>query len=348
MSSESVHQRRERFAVHFYRFLLLVYPRSFRDAFGCEMVQTFRDCYRDALQQDGALGAVRLWGGLLADLMVATVTERMRVLVAQLQRLFGPEPQRLRFSGVPAFEVALRTDIGRVRARNEDRGDYVIPDDAGTFANKGALFVIADGMGGHAMGDVASDIAVRTVREAYYQHTTGDVATALAAAIREAHAAIQRQTPADVTMGSTCVAAVILGETAYVANVGDSRAYLVREGQIRQISRDHSLVAELVRAGLLTEEQARTHEQRNLIYRSLGCAGDVEVDLFTEPVCAGDTLVLCSDGLSALVEDDELRAVVETCAPEDCVRTLIERANERGGPDNITAVVAHVSRCQAG
>lgn len=343
MSSQPV-RRRERLAVRLYRFLLLVHPRSFRDAFGCEMVQTFYDCYRDALLQDGARGAARLWVGLLSDLMVAAATERVRLLVAQIQRLLGSEPQRLQLSGVPAFEVALRTDIGRVRARNEDRGDYVIPDDAGTFANKGALFVIADGMGGHEMGDVASDIAVRTVRKAYYQHTADDVTTALAAAIREAHAAIQRQTPADVMMGSTCVAAVILGKMAYVANVGDSRAYLVRDGQIRQISRDHSLVAELVRAGLLTQEQARTHEQRNLIYRSLGCAGDVEVDLFTEQVRDGDTLVLCSDGLSALVEDDELRAVVETNTPDDGVRTLIERANARGGPDNITAVVARVSR----
>lgn len=342
MSSKPLRQR-VRFAERLYRCLLLAHPRAFRESYGQEMIQTFRDCYRDAYGQGGAVGVARLWAGLLHDLAVAAATQRLRALVVRLQRLFAQEPQ-LRFSGVPAFEVALRTDIGRVRARNEDCGTYVIPDDADTFADKGALFVIADGMGGHAMGDVASDIAVRTVRETYYQHSEGDIATALTAAMREAHAAIQRQAPPDVVMGSTCVAAVIQGETAHVANVGDSRAYLVHDGQIRQISHDHSLVAELVRAGLLTEEQARTHEQRNLIYRSLGCPGEVEVDLFTEQVCEGDTLVLCSDGLSALVEDDELRTVVETSEPEESVRTLIERANERGGPDNITAVVARVSR----
>ncbi|HLZ22828.1 MAG TPA: Stp1/IreP family PP2C-type Ser/Thr phosphatase [Ktedonobacterales bacterium] len=343
MSSKPIRQR-ARFAERIYRCLLLAHPRAFRESYGQEMIQTFRDCYRDAHEQGGAMGVARLWAGLLHDLAVAGATHRLRALVARFQRLFAPEPQHLRFSGIPAFEVALRTDIGRVRERNEDCGTYVIPEDAETFAGKGALFVIADGMGGHAMGDIASDIAVRTVREAYYQHSEGDIAAALTAAIREAHAAIQRQAPPDVVMGSTCVAAVIQGETAYVANIGDSRAYLVRDGQIRQISRDHSLVAELVRAGLLTEEQARTHEQRNLIYRSLGRAGDVEVDLFTEQVRDGDILVLCSDGLSALVEDDELRAVVETCEPEESVRTLIERANGRGGPDNITAVVARVSR----
>lgn len=342
MSSSHI-QQRERIAVRVYRTLLLAHPRSFRDAFELEMVQTFRDCYRDALEQAEASGIARLWAGLLYDLAKAAATERLRLLVVRIQRVFGAERQQMRLSVAPAFEVALRSDIGRVRARNEDCGAYVIPEDAETIADKGALFVIADGMGGHAMGDVASDIAVQTVREAYYRHSAGDVTTALADALREAHAAIQRQAPPDVIIGSTCVAAVIQGETAYVANVGDSRAYLVRDGQIRQISRDHSLVAELVRAGLLTEEEARTHEQRNLIYRSLGGSGDVEVDLFTEEVRGGDTLVLCSDGLSTLVEDDELRVIVETSEPEAGVRTLIERANERGGTDNITAVVARVN-----
>ena len=346
MSSKPIRQRAG-FAERIYRILLLAHPRAFRDAYGHEMMQTFRDCYRDALQQGGTGGIALLWADLLRDLAVAVATEWLRTLAARLQRLVGPGPQQLRFSGSPAFEVALRTDIGRKRARNEDCGAYVIPEDAETFAGKGALFVIADGMGGHAMGDVASDITVRTVREAYYRYSVGDVTTALTDAIQQAHAAIQRQAPPDVLMGSTCVAAVVQDEIAYVANVGDSRAYLVRDGEIRQISRDHSLVAELVRAGLLTEEQARTHEQRNIIYRSLGGPGEVEVDLFTEQVRDGDTLVLCSDGLSALVEDDELRAVVEGCEPEESVRTLIERANERGGPDNITAVVARVSRCKA-
>lgn len=337
------HQRRERLSERVYRLLLLAHPRPFREAYAREMIQTFRDCYRDAREQDGVLGVARLWSGLLSDLAVAATAQRLRTLGAWLRRLLNPAPQQLAFSGYPAFEVALRTDIGRVRERNEDRGTYVIPEDAALFADKGALFVIADGMGGHALGDVASDLAVRTVQSAYYGQQRGDVPSALTAAIREAHAAIQRQAPPDVLMGTTCVAAVIHGETVYVANVGDSRAYLVREGTIRQISRDHSLVAELVRAGLLSEQQARTHQQRNLIYRSLGGRGEVEVDLFAEPVREGDILVLCSDGLSGLVEDDELRATVESCEPEESVRTLIERANERGGTDNITAVVARVS-----
>lgn len=342
MSSTLLPHRRERLSERVYRLLLLAHPRAFRDAYAMEMLQTFRDCYRDAREQDGVLGVPRLWAGLLSDLARAASGQRLRAISAWFRRHLGLEPQRLAFSGYPAFEVALRTDIGRVRERNEDRGTYVIPEDAALFADKGALFVVADGMGGHAMGDVASDLAVRTVQSAYYRHSGGDAAVALGDAVREAHAAIQRQAPPNVEMGTTCVAAVIQGSTAYVANVGDSRAYLLCDGRLRQISRDHSLVAELVRAGMLSEEQARTHQQRNLIYRALGSPGEVEVDIFTEPVREGDTLVLCSDGLSALVEDDELRSIVERYEPEESVRTLIERANERGGPDNITAVVARV------
>ena len=343
MSSTPIYQQCERAAERMYRVLLLAHPRSFREAYEREMVQLFRDCYREARERGGALGVPRLWAELLYDLALAATAMRLRALSAWLQRMLGLQSHQLQFSGYPALQAAFRTDIGRVRERNEDRGTYVIPDDTTLYADKGALFVVADGMGGHAMGDVASDLAVRTVQSAYYRGDASDIAAALAGAVREAHAAIQREAPPDVMMGSTCVAAVIKGDTAYVANVGDSRAYLVRDGQIRQISRDHSLVAELVRAGLLTEEQARTHEQRNLIYRSLGSSGEVEVDLFTEPVREGDTLVLCSDGLCGLVDDDELRAIVERGEPEESVRTLIERANERGGPDNITAVVARVS-----
>lgn len=336
-------QRRRSYSERVYGFLLLAHPRGFRDAYAREMVQTFRDCYRDAREQRGAPGVALLWVSLLGDLARAAAGERLRAVWSWFQRLLGLEHRQLAFSAAPAFAVAVRSDIGRVRVRNEDRGAYVIPEDVALFADKGALFVVADGMGGHALGDVASDLAVQTVQRCYYQRRDGgDVAAALVGAVQDAHAAIQRQAPPDVLMGTTCVAAVIRGDTAYVANVGDSRAYLVRDGAIRQISRDHSLVAELVRAGFLTEEQARTHEQRNLIYRSLGCPGEVEVDLFAEPVREGDTLVLCSDGLSALVEDDELRSVVEEREPEESVRVLIERANERGGPDNITAVVARV------
>src|SRR5690242_3235722 len=222
---------------------------------------------------------------------------------------------------------------------------YVIPKDLQVMAAKGALFIVADGMGGHAAGEVASEIAVDTVSNAYYQDDSDDVATSLLQAIRRANAAIHQRAAENMLrsgMGTTCVAAVLRGNMAYIANVGDSRAYLVRNGQAKQISQDHSWVYEQVRAGLLTEDQARTHAQRNVITRCLGTQAEVEIDVFPEQLEDGDSLVLCTDGLSGLVGDDELRKIVEQFVPQESVYHLVERANENGGPDNITAIVVHV------
>lgn len=243
------------------------------------------------------------------------------------------------------LDVAQLTDVGRKRDHNEDNMAYVIPKDPQVMAYKGALFIVADGMGGHAAGEVASEIAVDTVSNAYYQDDNDDVRTSLLQAIRRANAAIHQRAAENMLrsgMGTTCVAAVLRGNVAYIANVGDSRAYLVRKAQIRQVSQDHSWVAEQVRAGLLTEEQARTHAQRNVITRSLGTQPEVEIDFFQEFLEEGDSLILCSDGLSGLVNDEELQRTVEQFGPRESVYHLVERANENGGPDNITAIVAHI------
>ena len=243
------------------------------------------------------------------------------------------------------LDVAQLTDVGRKREHNEDNMAYVIPKDLQVMATKGALFIVADGMGGHAAGEVASEIAVDTVSNAYYQSDGDDVALSLLQAIRRANAAIHQRAAENMLrsgMGTTCVAAVLRGNMAYIANVGDSRAYLVRNGQVKQISQDHSWVYEQVRAGLLTEDQARTHAQRNVITRSLGTQIEVEVDVFQEQMQEGDTLVLCSDGLSGLISDEELRRIVDQFVPQESVYHLVERANENGGPDNITAIVVRV------
>src|SRR5437588_7255578 len=213
------------------------------------------------------------------------------------------------------------------------------------MANTGALFIVADGMGGHAAGEVASEIAVDTVSNMYYQDDSDEVATSLLRAIKRANALINQRAAENMLrsgMGTTCVAAVLRGNMAYIANVGDSRAYIVRGGQVKQVSQDHSWVAEQVRAGLLTEDQARTHAQRNVITRCLGTQADVEIDVFPEPIEENDALVLCTDGLSGLVTDDEIRRIVNQSGPQESVYHLVERANENGGPDNITAIVVSV------
>ena len=243
------------------------------------------------------------------------------------------------------LDVAQLTDVGRKRSHNEDNMAYVTPQDVQVVAKKGSLFIVADGMGGHAAGEIASEIAVETIRNAYYQDDNEDAATSLLHAIKRANTLIHQRSAENMLrsgMGTTCVATVIRGNVAYIANVGDSRAYIVRGGQIKQVSQDHSWVAEQVRAGLLTEDQARSHAQRNVITRCLGTQMDVEVDVFAEVVEEHDTIVLCTDGLSGLVNDAELCTIVEQYAPQESVYHLVERANEQGGPDNITAIVVRV------
>jgi serine/threonine protein phosphatase PrpC len=241
--------------------------------------------------------------------------------------------------------VAQRTDVGLKRQHNEDNVAYIIPKDPQMLAKKGALFIVADGMGGHAAGEVASEIAVSTVSTLYYQDDEDNAPECLLRSIKSANTVIFQTAMEQVEhngMGTTCIAAVLLGNTVYIANVGDSRAYLVRRGQVRQISQDHSWVAEQVRAGVLTEAEARSHELRNMITRSLGSLPEVEVDIFTEMVEEGDALVMCSDGLCGMVSDKEILTIVERYSLQESVYRLIERANARGGTDNITALVARV------
>jgi serine/threonine protein phosphatase PrpC len=243
------------------------------------------------------------------------------------------------------LEFAELTDVGRRRDSNEDSMTRLIPKDPKLMERKGAIFVVADGMGGHAAGEVASEIAVETIREEYYEAASDEVMEILAQAIKQANQVIYdraTEQAARAGMGTTCVAVVIRGPLAYIANVGDSRVYLLRDGQIRQLTNDHSWVAEQVRAGMLTDEQARTHAHRNVITRALGTQPEVEADLFVEPLQDEDFLLLCSDGLSGPVSDEEMKRIVSSAPPQEAVRALITEANEQGGPDNITAVLVHV------
>lgn len=330
-----------------YRLLLYCYPASFRRAYMPEMMQVFRDCQRDALRERGRRGLLRLWLALLRDLAITVSVEYGRVCLTLLKRLFAIEGRQIHF--VMTITFAQQTDIGQHRSTNEDTMISVLPDDPQQLQEKGALFVVADGLGGHTGGEQASRIAVDTVKEAYYQDDADDRAAALQRAVQEANARIYQQNAArspqpssEGFMGTTCVAAVLLGDRMYVANVGDSRAYIVRDDEIKQITLDHSVVAKELREGLITKEQAKDHPQRHVIYRCLGEGATVEVDIFTEQTQVGDKLLLCTDGLYGLV-DDELRTIVQRYDIQESVQRLIDRANELGGSDNITAVVAQVA-----
>ncbi|HEV2237693.1 MAG TPA: Stp1/IreP family PP2C-type Ser/Thr phosphatase, partial [Ktedonobacterales bacterium] len=241
--------------------------------------------------------------------------------------------------------VGELTDVGRRRERNQDNVTHLVPDDPDVFARRGALFVVCDGMGGHAAGEIASEIGVRTIREQYFQPSEDDALQALDRAVRSANTAIfehAHEHLAHSGMGTTCVAAVLLGGRGYFVNIGDSRGYIVRDGKLRQVTHDHSWVAEQVRAGVLTADQARTHTHRNVITRSLGTQPEVAADLFIETIHPGDHILLCSDGLHGYVPEETIRTTVLEHEPEAGVRQLIDLANANGGPDNITAILVSV------
>ncbi|HEU5348525.1 MAG TPA: Stp1/IreP family PP2C-type Ser/Thr phosphatase [Ktedonobacterales bacterium] len=244
------------------------------------------------------------------------------------------------------LEAAQLTDVGRRRERNQDNIAHLIPADSQVLDEKGALFVVCDGMGGHAAGEVASELGVRTICKEYYDTRGTDVITALATAVERANTAIYQHAiehPELSGMGTTCVALVIAGGRVFVVNIGDSRAYIIRHGKMRQVTRDHSWVAEQVRVGLLTEEQARTHSHRNVITRSLGTQPNVTADLFVETMHNGDRVLICSDGLHGYVDESDIeRTVTGDSTPDVAVQTLIDMANDNGGPDNISALLVHL------
>lgn len=237
--------------------------------------------------------------------------------------------------------VSGDTHVGQVRERNED-ALHVAPTDSPEARARGWFGAVADGLGGRQAGDVASRLAVEAARETFYADGPADPAERLRAAVVEANRVVYREArcrPEQAGMGSTMTAAAIYGGRLHVAQVGDSRAYLVQDDRIRPITRDHSWVADSVRAGLLTREAARTHPRRNLVTRVLGEADEVKVDLYDEDLQPGDVVVLCSDGLHGLVDDEQIGATVGQ-GPCRAVRELIELANRAGGIDNVSVIVA--------
>ncbi len=230
-----------------------------------------------------------------------------------------------------------RSDVGFRREINQDR--YGVSE-ADLASGKGRLLVVCDGMGGHAAGEVASRIGVDAILEYYTRSELDSPAEILESAFAAANEQIYAQGRG--SMGTTGVAALIRDGVAYIANVGDSRAYLVHSGNISQISRDHSLVSDQVKAGVISDEEARHSNIRNIITRALGHQSEVQVDIFTVQLQPGDTVVLSTDGLHGLVEDAEIAEVVTLLSPDEAAQRLVDQANERGGVDNITVIVAHV------
>jgi serine/threonine protein phosphatase PrpC len=238
------------------------------------------------------------------------------------------------------MQIEFQSDVGRKRNTNQDY--------ANVFVNRAGvkLAVLADGMGGHRAGDVASQMAVTNLGTSWEEQELLDnekIAQWFIQMIQQENTIIYmqgQQEPAYSGMGTTIVAAALLEEQFTIAHVGDSRAYLIRDGQIKQLTEDHSLVNELVKSGEITEEMAVNHPRKNILTRSVGMPGTVEVDVATHLWQPGDQLLLCSDGLTNMVTEPVIEAIVSSSLLlSEKVERLIDQANEAGGADNITVLL---------
>lgn len=227
--------------------------------------------------------------------------------------------------------LGAKTDVGRVRQVNED--SYLAED---------PLFVIADGMGGHLAGDVASSLAVEVIIKNRDDNLANDP-DRLKEILREANRTIWEKAESDSSvrgMGTTCTMVLFKDGTAHFAHVGDSRAYLFRDGRLEQVTEDHTLVERMVREGRLTGEEAARHPQRNIITNALGIDSEVEVDMFSIQLQEGNRLIICSDGLSSMVDHADLQSILaEGADPQTTAEKLVEAALDAGGEDNITVIV---------
>jgi PPM family protein phosphatase len=231
---------------------------------------------------------------------------------------------------VTVTQLGYGTDTGKKRRRNED--DYVV---------EPPLFAIADGMGGAQAGELASNLAAGAVREDEGAEGSGE--RRVTELIQEANRRVYQRSSQDAAvsgMGTTMTVALVADGSVVFGHVGDSRAYLIRDGKLEQLTEDHSLVAELVRSGKLSPEEAETHPQRSVITRALGTDPDVDVDTFSIATVPGDVFMLCSDGLTSMVEDDVILRTIEKNHDnlQGAAKALIRAANKGGGEDNITVI----------
>jgi serine/threonine protein phosphatase PrpC len=244
--------------------------------------------------------------------------------------------------------ASVQTDVGCVREANEDSGRHVLPNDPETQFKKGTLTIVADGMGGHASGEVASLMAVELISELYYADKRNSAPEALKIAVEQANRQIYETSISDEKyfgMGTTVIALVLQNGQAFSAHVGDSRLYRLRGGAMEMLTLDHSQVMEMVKHGILTMDEARNHDDKNVILRAVGTQPVVEAEVspvfFVE---SGDEFLLCSDGLCDMLPDEEILRIWNAAADvHTACERLIEAAKESGGHDNITVGIVKMS-----
>lgn len=272
----------------------------------------------------------------------------MKNIFKKIAKLFSSSSPEMDENGSSLTEgqsirAIVVTDLGNVRKNNEDNAYFVRPNDPDVRKTKGFLGIVADGMGGHAAGEVASKMAVELIRKSYYETNT-NVDTAIKKAFELANDKIFQRAKADASkkgMGTTATAVVILNKDLYCAHVGDSRLYHLSAKGISQVSSDHTYIQELLRKGDISAEKAAVHPERNVLTRAMGTQSSVEIDVHKSPMTfeTGDRLLLCSDGLYDYLSDEEILAFAKSGELKTAAYELVNTAKARGGHDNITVMI---------
>lgn len=262
-----------------------------------------------------------------------------------LPELAAPQELRVR----PHVTVAAKTDLGRVRENNEDKFEYYLSEDVARLASRGHLFVVCDGMGGHAAGQIASELAAKTFIDVYLNHPATEIPVALRSAVTAANRYvfdISQAVPSRRGMGTTLSSLAIVQDRAFVTQVGDSRVYRWRAGEFKCLTTDHTFKVEMVAKGVLTQEEAEAHPRRNMLMRGIGVEATADPDVTELDLQEDDRFLICSDGLLNHVPDSEIGRALGEMSPSDAVWKLVNQALVEGGSDNCTVMVVRVDRLE--
>jgi protein phosphatase len=245
----------------------------------------------------------------------------------------------------PKVRIGAKTDLGRVRENNEDKFEFLVPSNDAELAWRGMVFVVCDGMGGHEAGQIASELACKTFISVYRDHPAEDPAEAARSASAAANRFVldvARAVPSRKGMGTTLSALLLVQDRAFIVQVGDSRVYRLREGALAQMTLDHTWVEETVAMGIMPREQAEQHQYRHVLTRAIGTEPEIKTDVFVEDVREGDVYLVCSDGVTNHVGDEELKELLASQGPGEAAWAIVGRALVGGGSDNATALVVAV------
>lgn len=241
--------------------------------------------------------------------------------------------------------IACKTDLGRVRENNEDKYEFYVPEDERTLASRGKVYLVCDGMGGAAAGQIASELTAKTFIDVYLHHPAAEPMIAMASAVTAANrfvCDVGRAVPSRRGMGTTLSSIIVLQDKLYTVQVGDSRIYRLRQGELFMMTRDHTWVDEQIRAGILSKDEAENHPYKHVITKAIGTEGDVNPDIEQHDLKVGDLYLICSDGLTNHVSDEELAKTMAQGSPSDIAWKLVGQALQGGGSDNCTVLLLRI------